>query len=269
MNTFFLEELKRACKEIEEAPRIEDADRVIKAYDRIMDIRTIAVKEGLLSIEEYLYKFDSETMEKYLYHLGMLVVDGRNNQDIEEIGLLEYASQNLKSYDALIYLLYYKGVLRVYDTDARPLLKEVLISMFPSFVRNRFEEIEAIRNPEPTEEEKKDALIAQYCDEKCDENNNYGEESPLYHCMKKVMDISDEILGKAMRTEDDHDIALMMKGMKGSVRKRILDSVSKDRAYQIAENMEFMGPVRMLDVEKMAGSFLNQIDSVLEAEDND
>ena len=54
-----------------------------------------------------------------------------------------------------------------------------------------------------------------------------------------------------------------MKGMSGDVNRRIFDNLSDRMGVVIAEDMEYMGPVRMSDVNKACSRILKEVISLL------
>ena len=58
---------------------------------------------------------------------------------------------------------------------------------------------------------------------------------------------------------DNSDLALALKGAAEEVQNVILNNLSKRLAVMIKEDMEYMGPVRMKDVEEAQQKIVNII----------
>ena len=58
---------------------------------------------------------------------------------------------------------------------------------------------------------------------------------------------------------DNNDLALALKGGNEQVQAAVFNNMSKRLAVMIKEDMEFMGPVRMKDVEEAQQKIVNII----------
>ena len=54
-------------------------------------------------------------------------------------------------------------------------------------------------------------------------------------------------------------MAVAMKGLSGKARRRIFDNLSPRHAAMIADDIEFMGPVRMKDVDESVIKIMNMV----------
>ena len=64
----------------------------------------------------------------------------------------------------------------------------------------------------------------------------------------KILD--DRAIQRVLRDVENNDIAIALKGANEEVQNIIFNNLSKRLAAMIKEDMEFMGPVRMKDVEE-------------------
>ena len=62
-----------------------------------------------------------------------------------------------------------------------------------------------------------------------------------------------------LRDVDNPDLALALKGANEQVQAAIFNNLSKRLAVMIKEDMDFMGPVRMKDVEEAQQKIVNII----------
>ncbi len=65
-----------------------------------------------------------------------------------------------------------------------------------------------------------------------------------------IMLLDDRAIQRVLRDVDNNDLAMALKGANEEVQNTIFKNLSKRLAAMIKEDMEFMGPVRMKDVEE-------------------
>lgn len=74
-----------------------------------------------------------------------------------------------------------------------------------------------------------------------------------------VLLLDDRAIQRVLRDVDNNDLALALKGTNEEVQNAIFNNLSKRLATMIKEDMEFMGPVRMKDVEEAQQKIVNVI----------
>ena len=82
------------------------------------------------------------------------------------------------------------------------------------------------------------------------------EEPELADEIRKKMFVFEDIL---LRDVDNSDLAIALKGANEQVQNAIFNNLSKRLASMIKEDMDFMGPVRMKDVEEAQQKIVNII----------
>ena len=92
------------------------------------------------------------------------------------------------------------------------------------------------------------------------------EEPELADEIRKKMFVFEDILllddratQRVLRDVDNSDLAIALKGSNEEVQNAIFNNLSKRLAVMIKEDMEFMGPVRMKDVEEAQQKIVNII----------
>ena len=65
-----------------------------------------------------------------------------------------------------------------------------------------------------------------------------------------ILLLDDRAIQRVLRDVENSDLAIALKGANDEVKGAILKNLSKRLAAMIEEDMEFMGPVRMKDVEE-------------------
>lgn len=80
-----------------------------------------------------------------------------------------------------------------------------------------------------------------------------------------VMFVEDGGIQKALRDIESKDLALALKGANEEVREKVLNNMSERAREMIMEEIEFMGPVRMKNVEEAQQKFVGVIRTLEEA----
>ncbi|NBH26051.1 flagellar motor switch protein FliG [Lachnospiraceae bacterium] len=74
-----------------------------------------------------------------------------------------------------------------------------------------------------------------------------------------ILLLDDRAIQRVLRDVDNNDLGLALKGANEQVQTTIFNNLSKRLAVMIKEDMEFMGPVRMKDVEEAQQKIVNII----------
>lgn len=74
-----------------------------------------------------------------------------------------------------------------------------------------------------------------------------------------ILLLDDRSIQRVLREVDNNDLAMALKGGNEQVQNAIFNNLSKRLAVMIKEDMEFMGPVRMKDVEEAQQKIVNII----------
>ena len=74
-----------------------------------------------------------------------------------------------------------------------------------------------------------------------------------------ILLLDDRSIQRVLRDVDNNDLAIALKGANENVQAAIFNNLSKRLAAMIREDMEFMGPVRMKDVEEAQQKIVNII----------
>ncbi len=73
------------------------------------------------------------------------------------------------------------------------------------------------------------------------------------------MSLDDKSIQRVLREVDNNDLAVALKNANENVQEAIFNNLSKRLATIIREDMEFMGPVRLKDVEEAQQKIVNII----------
>ena len=74
-----------------------------------------------------------------------------------------------------------------------------------------------------------------------------------------ILLLDDRSIQRVLRDVDNNDLAVSLKSSNEEVKAAIFNNLSKRLASMIQEDMEFMGPVRMKDVEEAQQKIVNII----------
>lgn len=74
-----------------------------------------------------------------------------------------------------------------------------------------------------------------------------------------IVKLDDKSIQRVLREVDNNSIALALKGVKDDVQEAIFRNLSSRLADMIREDMEFMGPVRIKDVEEVQQSIVDKV----------
>ncbi len=74
-----------------------------------------------------------------------------------------------------------------------------------------------------------------------------------------ILLLDDRAIQRVLRDVDNNDLAIALKGANEQVQSAIFNNLSKRLAVMIKEDMDFMGPVRMKDVEEAQQKIVNII----------
>lgn len=70
---------------------------------------------------------------------------------------------------------------------------------------------------------------------------------------------TDQVIQRILSEVDCNELTVAMKGLSGNACRRIFDNQSKRLAVMVAEDMEYMGPVRMKDVNESLIKIMNVV----------
>lgn len=270
-----LDYLNRAIKEIYHMPEPnkEKDTELITAVYAIIELSHVARKEGLLALEEVVISdADDKTapLMTYLRTVTGLIIDGNDPELVEEIGYNMLIGSQAVGYEALIRLIYLKGMLSIQAGENPRMIAVKLMTMLPEWVLEllrkdcgnddnddydfyfikspSFPPIFRKKKKDDTDAKKKDPIEELCSIEKIalnDTDECYFEMRILEH-MLKTMD--DNAIQRVLREFGNEDIELMMKGLSGEANACIIRNLSHNKAILLAEEVVFMEPVRLKDV---------------------
>jgi len=266
-----LEELRKIHLEMKERDCVIESNEkkcnenmILTTMKRVMELNSIARREGLLALEEAVEDIPLESVEEELKQLIILIVDGTDPDVISGIGMARYYVGLYTDYEALRYFIYLEGALSIQAGDNPRVVEEKLKAMLPPDMYLQYSKFQVEERLEE-EKENEEHLIENLC--KGERLWNSGESG--YYVSKLVdyviCDVTDKELQRMMREVDNSVLALAMKGMSGDARKHIFSNLSERLGKLIAKDMVYMGPVRAVDIvdasQKILGVLMRLIDN--------
>jgi flagellar motor switch protein FliG len=87
----------------------------------------------------------------------------------------------------------------------------------------------------------------------------------LMFVFEDVVNLDDRSIQRVLKEVDNKDLAMALKHVSPEVKKRVLSNLSQRAAQMISEEMEYMGPVRLKDVEEAQQRVVDTIRNLEEA----
>ena len=168
MDTFFLNELKSCCADINgDRENAGGISGVMGAYRRIMDFSELARQEGLLALCDACDKLDkSDRTQGFLFRLMLQVVDGDEPAVVSAIGPNMLAADEYHSYEGLTVLMYYKGACLIQTGVSIDRLGSYMQSLMPQFLREILQKKEERSEDDYIkEDDKRDKWVRSLCED--------------------------------------------------------------------------------------------------------
>lgn len=249
MRDIFYTEIRNKIREITDFQ--EDAEMLMAAADKILELLHIARKEGLLALEEASDNLGEDDFWHYFREMITLIVDGSDKEVIEDIFLSRYFTLDLKGAEGLVYLIFLRGAFAIQVGEYEYVVAKRLQSLLPVQVLQIYEP--KLWNVEQTYEEKVKELC-QRGPAVDRENDNYF----FYHMADYTFaSLTDADMKRILKDAPDDDLTIALRGMDGKATKKVLDNLSLGRQKKVVEDQEYMGPVRSMDVIASEQKILN------------
>ncbi|MGY3666840.1 MAG: FliG C-terminal domain-containing protein [Roseburia sp. 1XD42-69] len=249
MKDIFYTEIRNKIREITDF--LEDAEMLMAAADKILELLHIARKEGLLALEDALDSLGEDDFWHYFREMITFIVDGSDKEVMEDIFFSRYFTLDLKGAEGLVYLIFLRGTFAIQAGENEYVVTKRLQSLLPVEVLQIYEP--KLWNVERTHEEK----VKELCQREPAvdrDNDNYF----FYHMADYTFaSLTDADMKRILKDVSDCDVSTALKGMDGKAAKKALDNLSLGRQKMVVEDMEYMGPVRSMDVVASEQKILN------------
>lgn len=253
-----IRECNRTISQITDVNEKENGNqKLVAIVEKMCELVDIGRKEGLLALEDAANDTEDVFNGKYLKSMLLLIVDGTAPEVLEEICTAKYFSANLTGYEALHYLIMMFGSLALQQGEQPRIIEEKLLSLIP-------DEAVEIYCKEKAEQEENNTESGVHLLEQYYNGEIAAKPGDEYYFQLKATDyairsLDDRAIQRVLREVENSDLELAMKGLSGEVRHRLFDNLSNNLALLIAEDLEFMGPVRLKDISASVVKILNVI----------
>ncbi len=254
MNIVFYTELRNLSQELRSRGvhlfTGRNHEELLKGYEAILDISSLARKKGLYSLEGDEIDYDRYPLGDYLKRMIMSIVDGDSAKETEELAMTLYFSSNLGSEQRLLLLLYLSGCIGLQKGENTYVIEKRLAAMLPGKIVEKYNDnIKQAEITENTPGSMTDTygIVDRLCESEFPAENSSEYYLPLKMAEKVLLSMDDRCIQRLIRDVDNSDLAIFLKGISGAGRKSIFNNLSRRLAVMIAEDMEFMGDVRLKD----------------------
>ncbi len=263
MRDLFYYEIRKRVEEIRDIENgstidsttggMESRKMLTDTVELLLDLSNTSRKKGLLALEERAYKLEKLSGSKYLKKMLMLVVDGTDPEHVEEITLARYFASNSRGYEALQYLIMMYGVLGIQSGMNPRVLKESLENLLPEEISDEYEWLNEAKELTEKQETKEDEPDMSIVEKLCGgDTTSYVQPGDRYYYVVRLVEdlisqLDEQAVQRILQDVKNHDLACAMKILGGEARSKIFRNISKRLAVMIAEDMNYMGPVRVRD----------------------
>lgn len=246
MGDVFYNELKNASKDIalrKGKARTSGNKALLDTYRQIIDIAFVVRREGLPVLEAFTHKIEDKSIAAMI----MYAIDGTSNEILEDICWSKYFASELEGYDALIYMLWLKGILSMQEGENPIVISERLKAMLPPDMSDKADEIYA-------ESQQKAMLpyggavdmdtVNRLMDETA--SPEPGTEGHLLmrissHIFNDILD--DDAVRTLSETIDRKTFATAFRIFDSRTRQKFFNNMPEDAAITSAGDIEYMGPL--------------------------
>lgn len=217
----------------------------------------LARKEGFLALEMALEDIDGFCQEDYFRFTFNMILDGNDPEEVEEFALCRYFADGAEGYEGLEKLIILVGALAVQNKENPRLIEERLLAMVSKEVEEVLRSAESGFELFTKTETVGNASFDKTDLERLYEGEIAAEPGSKYYYQLKITDyaittLRDIDTQRLLRDVDNKTLAIAMIGLSGIARKKILSNMSRQLAIMIAEDMDYMGPVRRVDAAEAA-----------------
>mgnify|MGYP003508584322 FL=1 len=270
LDRIFFDELKQTCGRIRHG-RItaKEAQEVVAAYGRILDVADIRRYRGLPVLETEKNRWDCQSYpDMYLRDVIENVINGHRLNELYGLGLYSFTSYNLKPHEAFICLMYLKGSLMIQQgRDARriqPYLSSIQPEEFGEAVEEYTETIWSTRNVALYNAENR-RLIDLYTRDYGTVQSNSNGFSIIGQTASLIEHTSVNDLLRCIEELGNSDIAFMLKKQSPSVCLKVFNVLPFDVAGLIADDMYCAGQIIQSDSDSACIKFIKAYVSLMDS----
>ncbi len=247
-----LEDVKRDA--LRKADGEKPAVQVYAAVKQILDLDRLAAKEGLLALEDATGDIQPELADLSIIPEGIdYIVSGFGLDLTAEMLCAGYWTKNPQGMEALAFFICIRGLVEIQRVEYSTYALELLLKSFlTEECRIGYEAYKAEREPL-----KKPVTPQEKLMEKELELGTKG--SLIRNRLEEMLDHAPDSVVKEMIYKIGPELALAIRGLSNKGKERLFSCMQKTRSDSICEDIEYMGPVREVDIED---AFVCMIDCI-------
>ncbi len=256
-NEVFYKELREKSKSVSQDLDTDKTEgkEIINSCKALLELYDTVRKEGLLSLLEKMEDgyIQGLLLSAELSHMLEHLVDGYEPDEIEETAMKRFFSRDYKGIEGFVFLLYLDSTIKIQSGVNPRVFTDNISSLLPEALEKRFNEY-----LKEIEDNRRSEIEA----EKTEKRVNYNNTGSAYYLIRLVdycIINADPVIIKELVEAEKFSFPLLMKVLSGAAVKKIDESVSNDAMSKLLSDLEYMGPVRMLDIEKEADAVLKEI----------
>jgi len=199
-------------------------------------------KEGLLVLDELAKKIPAEIgFYQDMQLAASYVCDGIASEAITEMLTARYWVKNLQGKDALLYFMMIVSILRIQDGTSCYILESLLLAYLPDSASENY--VVYKRQFQPPEPTLKQRLL----------NSNPIIGNGGIQIIKEMLETRIEqadgvILKKVIKDVPKNNFVISLKGLSIPAKEKLFSVIPDYKAEEYAEEVEYMGPVRQIDI---------------------
>lgn len=169
--------------------------------------------------------------------------DGSPAEDVTEILTARYWVKRLQGEDALLYFMMIMSILRIQDGVSPYMLECLLTECIPDEAAEKYLEYKKQHKLMKGEQTPTECLL------NSDPDLGEGGILVVKELLETKIEQADEKqLKKIVTVAEESDLILSLRGLFISAKKKLFSVILTEKADEYAENCEYMGPVRKIDI---------------------
>ncbi len=235
MNDLYFEKLRSYYLDTKlEEDNTDKIDEMLRLYGLVVELGKISRTKGILDLEDTAKDLDdNNACESYLKKIIMLIVDGTDPENVEEVGMTSVISGDFDSFDSIICLMCLRGALLIQEGQNPYAIGNILRALFPKFVLQIYE----ARLLENIENRKK--IVLQKMEEvKNERDESYYSVPYRTRLSEYIIQASDKEMTNAYWCVKMSEWARASRALSGDAIKRLISILEVDEAEKFIEEAE-------------------------------
>ena len=246
----FYQELRERSIQVQEYIRNDDTiiSKLSYAAFALFWLADQVRKEGLLWLGDGVNEDEKASkmiLSNELKNMANAVMEGTEPEIVEDVFMKKYFAGNYTGVEGFLYLVYLDSMLNIQAGENIRVFRMGIEALMP------YKVVEEL-NGMVEEYEKKTSVSIE--DKWSDLYNKtiQPEDDPSYYIIRLldycITNLDDVSLQRLLRDVENTDLGVAMKRLGGAAYRKIHDNTSKRLRAMLMEDMEYMGPVRLVDV---------------------